>query len=79
MPVDESTIHLAVAKVFVAYHVGYNRRPILMSTLVRFVAQNLGHLNPSGIITLKIASVIYGSDKYAIIKQGTLDTVISSI
>jgi hypothetical protein len=76
--VDSQAIHSAIARVFVENHIGYNRRPVLVSTLVRLVAKTLGHENPDPALTLKIASAIYTSDKYVIIKQGTLDTVISS-
>lgn len=75
---DNKAIHNAIAKTFVEHHVGFNRRPILLSTLVRLTAANLGYENPNPAITLKIAALIYSSDKYCIIKQGTLDTVISS-
>lgn len=74
----DDLIHKAIARVFLDHHVGYNRKPILVHTLVRLTAQKMGYTNPEPMLTLKIACVIYGSDKYVFIKQDTVDTVISS-
>lgn len=76
--VDDRAIHDAIARVFVENDVGFNRRPILITMLAHLTADYLSkNLNP--VLILKIATLIYASDKYVVVKnESNLDAVISS-